>query len=191
VGSKKGDAMTKILVVDIESSGFSYIKDVILEIGIVSLCLKTGAIETLFDSCVREPHLSARHRNSWIFSNSDLTPDQIRSAPTMEEIRPKVQSIFSAYSGMTAFNCKFDFGFLRNRNFALPKELSCPMILSTEILKLPPKNGYPGYKWPSAQEAWDYYFPDFPYTEKHRGCADAEMEARIIYKMHTKGQYQI
>jgi DNA polymerase III epsilon subunit-like protein len=182
---------TKILVVDIETSGFSYQKDVIFEIGIVSLDLSSGEITTLFDSCGREPHLSARHRDSWIFSNSDLTPDMVRSAPTMEEIRPKVQSIFSAHSGMSAFNSKFDFGFLRNRNFVLPKELPCPMILSTEILKLPPKNGYPGFKYPSAQEAWDYYFPDSPYTEKHRGASDSIMESKIIYEMYRLGIFKV
>jgi DNA polymerase III epsilon subunit-like protein len=190
VGNKKGEAM-KILIVDIETSGFSYQKDVIFEIGIVSLCLESGQIETLFDSCLREPHLSARHRDAWIFSNSDLTPDMIRTAPTMEDIRPKVQAIFDAYSGMTAFNRQFDFGFLRSRNFTTPKELPCPMILSTDILKLPPKKGYPGYKWPSAQEAWDYYFPDSPYKEKHRGADDARIEAGIVYEMYKRGEYQI
>jgi DNA polymerase III epsilon subunit-like protein len=181
----------KILIVDLETSGLSYIKDVIFEAGIVCLDLTSGHIETLFDSCIREPHLSSKHRDSWIFSNSDLTPEAIRSAPTLAEVRPTIQAIFDQYEGMTAFNSKFDFGFLRNRNFTLPKELPCPMILSTEILKLPPKNGYPGYKWPSAQEAWDYYFPDSPYKEKHRGADDARIESAIVYEMYKRGQYPI
>lgn len=183
----------KMLIVDLETSGFSYIKDVIFEIGIVSLDLSDGNITTLFDSCIREPHLSAKHRESWIFSNSDLTPDQVRSAPTMEEVRPQVQAIFSdqTYAGMTAFNRNFDFGFLRNRNFIMPKELPCPMILSTDVLKLPSKNGHSGYKWPSAQEAWDYYFPDNPYQEKHRGADDARIEAGIIYEMYKRNLFTI
>lgn len=181
----------KILIIDIETSGFNYIKDVIFEIGLVELSLTSGEITILFDSLVREPHLSAKHRDAWIFQNSDMTVEAVREAPTMEEIRPIVQSIFYRYDGMTAFNRNFDFGFMRNRNFKLPKELPCPMLVSTDIIKLPNKNGYLGYKWPSAQEAWDYYFPDFPYVEKHRGADDARIEAMIVAKMYQLGQFVI
>lgn len=181
----------KILIVDIETSGFSYQKDVIFEIGVVELDLSNGNITTLFDSLIREPHLSARHREAWIFSNSDMTAEMVRNAPKIEDVRSEAQRIFDGYEGMTAFNRNFDFGFLLNRNFKLPKPLPCPMLLSTDIIKLPNKNGYPGFKWPSAQEAWDYYFPNTPYQEKHRGADDATIEAKIIYKMYELGIFKI
>jgi len=165
--------------------------DVIFEIGIVELGLDDGNITTLFDSLIREPHLSAKHREAWIFSNSDMTPEMVRNAPKIEDVRPEAQRIFDGYEGMTAFNRNFDFGFLLHRNFKLPKPLPCPMLLSTNILKLPNKNGYPGYKWPSAQEAWNYYFPDFPYQEKHRGADDARIEAMIVYQMFVREIFKV
>ena len=183
--------MDKILVVDIETSGFSFKDDVIFEIGIVELNLADGEIQIIFDSVVKEPHLSAKHRDAWIFQNSDLTQDMVRNAPLMENVRTEIQGIFDFYNGMTAYNRKFDFGFLRNRNFSLPMELPCPMILLTDVMKLPSKNGYPGFKYPSAQEAWDYLFPESPYQEKHRGADDARIEAMIVYEMYRKGLFVI
>lgn len=181
-----------ILVIDIETSGFNHTKDVIFEIGIVSLDLESGNIKTLFDSVIREPHLSQRHRDSWIFSNSDLTPELVRDAPKVETVKDQIQEIIDSYpEGITAFNRNFDIDFLKNRGFKFLKLLPCPMLLSTDIIKLPSKNGYSDYKWPSAQEAWNFYYPETPYQEKHRGADDARIEAMIVYKMYTLGIFKI
>ena len=183
----------KILVVDIETSGFDLVKDVIFEIGIVQLDLETGDIVKLFDEPVREPHLCGNHRDAWIFSNSDMTPEYVRNAQPLENYRNILNDIFSneGLNGMTAFNRNFDFGFLKHRKFKLPKPLPCPMLLSTDILKIKNTYGRRGYKWPSAQEAWDYYFPNEPYVEKHRGADDARIEAKIIYEMYKRGIFTI
>jgi len=179
----------KILLVDIETTGFSHESDTILEIGIVSLDLETGETVTLFDSPVLEPHFCEKHKNAWIFSNSDLTLADIASAPTLEEVFPIVQEIFDTYEGITAYNRSFDFGFLESRCFELPRALPCPMLLSTDVIKLPKKNGA-GYKLPKAQEAWDFYFPETPYVEKHRGADDARIEALIVHEMFKRGIFK-
>ena len=46
--------MKKILIIDIETTGFVPEQNFIVEIGIVSLDLDNGNIETLFDKVVRE-----------------------------------------------------------------------------------------------------------------------------------------
>ena len=63
----------KILVVDIETTGLDKVKDCIVEIGAAEIDLKTGIITGVFNSLCREKHLTAKHRDAWIFSNSDLT----------------------------------------------------------------------------------------------------------------------
>jgi DNA polymerase-3 subunit epsilon len=58
------------------------------------------------------------------------------------------------------------------------------MLLLTEIMKLPKNNGYSGYKWPSVEEAFKYFFPDTQYVEKHRGADDSKHEAMIVYELY-------
>lgn len=84
----------------------------------------------------------------------------------------------------------FDFGFLKDRGFTFPIELDCPMKLSTDICKIPSPRGR-GYKWPKVQEAYDFFFPDNEYIEKHRGADDAFYEADIVYKLYQMEIFKI
>ena len=172
--------MKKILILDIETTGFLG-KGSIVEIGIVELDLDTGEIKEVFESLVKEKMLTAKHRDAWIFNNSDLTVEAVRNAPGETEVFLQVQAILNKYPlGCTAFNNKFDFDFLKSRGIGI-KELPCPMILSTDICKLP---GHSGYKWPKVEEAFSHFFPDIEYTEKHRGLNDAKHEAMIVYALY-------
>lgn len=184
----------KIAVVDIETTGFLKQGGSIVEIGIVELDLQTGDIKIIYDSLCREKILTAKHKEEpfgWIFKNSDLTPEQVRAAPPFEQVKEEVQQILDRYPiGATAFNKRFDFDFLKNRGLNI-KELPCPMILSTNICKLPNQNGYSSYKWPKVEEAFQHFFPDFEYTEKHRGADDAYHEAMIVHKLYELGIFKI
>lgn len=184
----------KILVLDIETTGFLNQGGSIVEIGIVELDLETGEIEILFDSLCREEILTAKHREEpfgWIFRNSDLTPEAVRSAPPAIEVFDQVQALLNSYPlGCTAFNKAFDFGYLKDRGIQI-NELPCPMILATDVCKLPNQNGFSGYKWPKVEEAFAHLFPDWEYTEKHRGADDAYHEAMIVYKLYTMGVFKL
>lgn len=184
--------MNKILVLDIETTGFLNQGGSIVEIGIVDLDLDNGNITEVYNSLLRESILTAKHREEpygWIFRNSDLNPDDVRNAPPAESVFPEVQKILDDYpSGCTAFNKAFDFGFLRDRGLKI-KDLPCPMLLSTDILKLPGRYG--SYKWPKVEEAFDFFFPDNDYTELHRGLDDAKHEAMIVYKLYEMGVFKI
>ena len=91
---------------------------------------------------------------------------------------------------MQQLTIKFDFDFLKSRGFKFPKELPCPMKLSTNICKIPSKNKK-GYKWPKVQEAYDFFFPDNDYIEKHRGADDAFYEADIVFKLYKMSIFKI
>lgn len=184
----------KILVLDIETTGFLNKGGSIIEIGIVDLDLDTGEVTEIFNSLLREKILTGKHREApfgWIFNNSDLTVEAVRNASPAEEVLPKVQEILDKYPlGCTAFNNKFDFDFLKNRGLKI-KALPCPMKLSTDICKLPNRNGYAGYKWPSAEEAFKHFYPDVEYTEKHRGLDDAKHEAMVVYALYKSGVFKM
>ena len=186
--------MKKILVLDIETTGFLNQGGSIVEIGIVELNLDNGEIKEVYNSLCREKILSAKHKEEpfgWIFRNSDLTPEEVRKAPEFEKVKEEVQEILDQYPlGCTAFNNAFDFGFLRSRGFKI-EGLPCPMKLSTNICKIPNRNGYAGYKWPSVEEAFAFFFPDIDYTEKHRGADDAFHEAMIVHKLFQMNVFKL
>lgn len=180
----------KILVIDIETTGFLNKGGKIVEIGIIELCLETGETKILFDKVINPMQSMETLENSWIVTNKYMTVNDIINGHKFEEIVDELQCIISKYTlGATAFNRSFDFDFLGSYGITFPKMLPCPMILSTNICKLP-KTGraalyFPGgYKWPKVEEAYKYFFPNSNYVEIHRGADDAVHEAAIVYELH-------
>jgi len=177
-----------IIVVDIETTGFSHQNDCIVEIGICELDLNSGEYHELFNKLVRETHFSSQHRNAWIFKNTNLRYEDILGAKPLKVYKKELQKIFNIYPA-TAFNKRFDFNFLQDRGFLI-KELPCPMIIATDILKLPPRKVGTLYKWPNVEETWNYLFPDKKYIEKHRSYDDAVHEALIIFEFYKQGKWK-
>ncbi|MFT5724148.1 MAG: DNA polymerase III epsilon subunit-like protein [Bacteroidia bacterium] len=181
----------RILIIDLETTGFLNNGGKIVEIGIVSLDLENGNKEILFDSLVRESEMTIDEiENSWIVKNSDMESMKVWEAPLLSNVSSDIQKILSEFTnGCTAYNNAFDFGFMEAKGFAFPRKLKCPMLLSTDICKIPSKNGR-GYKWPKVQEAWDFYFGnETGYIETHRGADDAFHEADIVYELYNRGVF--
>ena len=178
----------KVAVVDIETTGFNPLKELILEIGIVELSLLTGETKILFDSFIKEQEFGEKHRDAWIFSNSDLKFEDIENAPLFDNLKETINEIFNKYP-VTAFNKSFDLGFLKARGINIPIELPCIMLTATNICRIPFPSGGSGYKWPKCQEAWDFFFTDSEYIEKHRAADDAIHEAKILFELYKCGQF--
>lgn len=182
--------MSKILILDIETTGFLQMGGKIVEIGIVELDLSNGNRQIIFDSVCWETGLTEKEVDeSWIVKNSDLTKEAIRNSKNLKILQPEIQEIINRYTpGATAFNNAFDFGFLESRGFTFPKKLPCPMKLSTDICKIQTPRGY---KWPKVEEAHKHFFGDVGYVEKHRGADDAFYEAEIVYELYKMGVFKI
>jgi DNA polymerase-3 subunit epsilon len=180
----------KILIIDIETTGFLSDNGKIVEVGIVELDIVTGEKKILFDSICHERPITLEHvENSWIVKNSDLTVEQIRQSKQLKDLIPEIQSIINKYTlGATAFNNVFDFGFLENRGVTFHKKLECPMKLSTNILKIQSPRGF---KWPNVNEAYKFFYPDVVYDEKHRGADDAFHEADIVFSLIKLNIFEI
>jgi len=180
----------KILILDIETTGFLQKGGSIVEIGAVDLDLDSGKIREVFNSLCREEIFIDPF--AWIFENSDLTPDDIINAPSFEFVKKKFQWVINRYPlGATAFSNVFDFGFLEDRGINFPVKLGCPMLISANICKIPGMYNK-GYKWPKVEEAFSFFFPNVgDYVEKHRGADDAFHEAMIVYKLFQMGKFQV
>ena len=128
---------------------------------------------------------------SWIVKNGYMTAFEIMTKGVyFQEIKEELQAIISAYpEGATAFNRAFDMTFLEDYGINFPKLLACPMLRCVDILKLPPtermKQYRPDikYKTPNCEQAYNYFFPEDSYVEKHRGADDAMHEAGIVWKL--------
>lgn len=188
----------KILIFDIETMGEG--KDALVpwlgkiaEIGIVELDLATGEKKILYDKvCHEKPLQRFTVENSWIVKEGYMTVEEIRTSPDLRVLLPEIQEIIDRYpNGATAYNKKFDFGFLTSRGLKFERLLPCPMILMTDICKIhsPYKPG--SWKWPKVEEAYDFIFPDNDYEEIHRGADDAMHEADIVYWLYKKGIFKI
>ena len=182
--------MTKILITDIETTGFSPTKSKIVEIGIVSLDLSNGEIQEVFNSFIKEDGITKEEIElSWICKMEYIKVDDVLNAPTLEECYPEIQHTLLAYpSGITAYNNQFDLGFLQERGFVWHRTLPCPMELATYICQIPGKHGL---KWPKVEEAYHYFFPESDYVESHRGADDAKHEAEIVYELYKLGVFKV
>jgi len=191
----------KILVADIETTGFLWQEGSIVEIGIVELNLNTGDCEIIFESLCKEEILNSKHRKSplgWIFDNSTLTVEDVRKAPRFEDIKESVQDIISGCKlGCTAFNRSFDIDFLKSRDIKFHLLQPCPMQLCINILKLDPTEKMKKwkmnikYKTPNAEEAYNFFFPGENYVEMHRAPDDAWHEAKVVYELYKKGVFKL
>ena len=167
----------KLLIIDIETTGFVPEGNSVVEIGIVLCDTDTREITTLFDNVVHDEEWDYnKHKNSWIFQNTDLTPEDVINSKHIEEYRDELQSIFDQYP-ITAYNKKFDLSFMNARGFKL-KDTKDLMLNAQQVhIQLA---GNPRY--PKFEKVYNWFFPNAKYIEKHRGLDDAIREAEVLYK---------
>lgn len=181
----------KNLIIDIETTGFLKDGGKLVEVGIVELNLENGEKKILFDKVTHEKGVTKEEvEKSWIVEISDLTVEDVRHSKRWDLLKGDVQKIIDSYPlGVTAFNSAFDFTFLETKGINFPKKLACPMLLSTNVLKL--KGYYGNYKWPTVNEAYNFYFPESKFVEKHRGADDAFHEADIVYELYKSDIFKL
>lgn len=183
-----------ILVLDIETTGFLQANGKIVEIGAVDLNLETGEIKEVFNEIVLDKDLTILElKNSWIIKNSDLSLKDFENAKPILQVLNDFQKLVDSYQiGATAYNNTFDFSFLEHYRIKFGVKLGCPMKLSTPICQIPSKNGYAGYKWPSVEEAYHFFFPEKKdFVEAHRGLDDAKHEAEIIFELYKREIFKV
>lgn len=172
----------KILVVDIETTGFKHHSDAIVEIGIALVDTDTKEVELVFDKVVRDKKFKpVEHRYAWIFQNTTLTFEEVENANTLESFHDEIQEWFNKYK-MTAYNKAFDVRFLNAAGFKMD-EVKCLMNTATQYSQYRTKTGK--VKKPKVDEIYNQFFvkEGDEYVEKHRAGADALDEAKILLRM--------
>ena len=172
--------MKKIFVVDIETDNLDHRMGSVLEIGIVSLDFDSGEIKPIFNEVIYEN--KKINPEAWIFEHSNLKISDVYSASKLDNYCIRLQRLFLE-GFFTAFNQKFDFGWLKSRYFVIDLIWLDPMIILTPIMKL--HHHYYGCKYPTVEEAYYYLFGE-NIVEEHRALPDAIVEAKMILKMYQE-----
>jgi len=171
----------KLLVVDIETTGFNTKKDAIVEIGIVLVDTKTNETKLVFDNVIRDKRFDPDiHKDCWIFKNTTLTVEDVINAKTLEEYFDEIQQLFDTYK-MTAYNKSFDIRFLKAAGFKMD-DIECLMKAAKKYSNYIYKGKV---KTPSVEEIYNQFFvkDGDPYIEKHRAGVDAIDESKILLHM--------
>ena len=185
----------KILVIDVETTALRPQEGSLTEVGIVELDLATGNKKLIFDSTCHNkiPKLTIQHvKDCYAVQQGWVTLEEIRSSPDFRTIKDEIQAIIDKYpNGVTAYNRVFDIGFLTYYGINFGKLIPCPMLLATDVCKIPSKFKKKGYKWPRVEEAFEHFYPNSGYVEIHRGGDDAMHEADIIYELYKLNLFEV
>ena len=167
----------KLLIIDIETTGYIPEGHSIVEIGIVLCDSDTRETIPVFNQIVKDDEWDYnKHKYAWIFQNTNLTPEQVNRANHINHYKKELQALFDKYY-ITAYNKRFDVSFMSARGFKL-RDVKDLQENAKDIAKTLTGNRRP----PSVQRLYNWFFPEEAYIEKHRGLDDALMEAKIFYK---------
>lgn len=177
--------MKDIYVVDTETTGLSgYPNDFIVEIAICKI-IKEKEIVEIYNSVVGHDTKNWPYylRDSWIFSNSDLTLHDVQKAKNQAKIVKKVREILNEKT-VTSFNFDYDFRkFLFKSPWKLGeivKSFPCIMLSATNFCKIP--GYYDDYKWPSLYEAYATLCKG-KIPQSHRAMDDAIMASNVLVEI--------
>jgi len=85
---------SKILIIDIETTGFQNEGGKIVEIGMVELDLSTGNRCIVYDEVCHETGITLKDvSESWIIKNSDLTIEAVRHSKNLEKLKPEIERV--------------------------------------------------------------------------------------------------
>ena len=180
----------EIIIVDIETGVIeptlnSYEIDncLICEIGMVNLDMETGETTVIYDgTCQENP---GAHPSSWVFKHTSLTLQEVTDSPHFHELKPPLQELLDDPRPVTSWSHDFDIAILESRGLKIPNKFWDPKTTLKHLLKIHHPSGQ-GHKWPSVQEAHNYFNPDKTLEQTHRATQDAQIEADIIYRAAVK-----
>lgn len=187
----------EVYVIDTETTGLvGAPNDKVVDIAICKVVLGEDTVKTVYSSLVGHDtsKWNDEQKHSWIFENSDLTPEMVNSAPSENDVVKEVTSILKG-KNVTSFNFVYDMDkFLYRMPWDLRSKIvpfRCIMLASKDICKLP--GLYNEYKWPKLEEAYSIIVKNDPAhidgVQKHRALSDAMMASFILLELHRTGNY--
>lgn len=199
--------MTKIKIVDIESSGLkSYPRDIALQIGITEIDTEEKTVVPIFDKVLGYNIADWKQdwKKAWIFDNSDLRLVDIKKAfvkgDTAEKVGTDAHNILVGQK-VAIYNVAFDYSnYLRKPPFNITRKnttiLPCLMVFCTDICRIPLDWGH-GYKWPRLEESFGMLVRNsikkklYKSTNFHNASYDTEVAGWLLLELIKKYNYKV
>ena len=182
-----------IYVIDTETTGLTGCPDDhIVDIGIAVLETDTGRVMPLYESLVGYDvdEWDDSRRNAWIFSNSDLTLDDVAAASPQADVRYEVATLLAG-AHVTAYNTDFD---LTRFLYRSPWRLDVVTYAMPDIMMACDDlvEHAPG-RHPSLMRSYQELCPDdeadLRGKQKHRALSDAMAAAHVLRQLIRRGHY--
>lgn len=159
------------IIIDMETTGTDFRTDEILQLSIIDA--STG--KTIIDTYVRP----IRHSN-WPKAEKihNITPEMVVYAPTLEELKPSIHTVFSKTSVVIAYNTRFIFSMLSSWGIdKYPYDWKPSIVdIMTWFTPIYEEWSYSrgDYVYPSLLTCAEYYGYDWGDTKNHDSLADCK-----------------
>lgn len=174
--------------------------DVVVDIGICEASLSKGTVVPVYSSIVgyNMTTWTDAMKRSWIFENTDLTVEQVASAPLFSRVRKEVADLVRG-RWLTTYNVQYDLDkFLYRFPWNLEgtfRECRDIMFSARDVCKL--KSQYYGvseYRYPKLDYAYKYILngedpAGIHGKQDHRALSDAKVASYLMIDMFRKGLY--
>ena len=190
----------EIYVLDTETTGLKGAHtDLVLDVGICKVRLSEGIVEDCYEAVLGydvddwDDYL----RNAWIFSNSDLTLDDVAfSRKSAAQVMDEVRRILKG-KAVATYNMEYDLGkFLYQEPWNMHgwfNECTDIMKAATPICKIPNQYGYKDYQYPRLEVAYEKITSGDPAglrgKQDHRALSDARAASWLMVQMYRDGAY--
>ena len=190
----------EIYVLDTETTGLKGAPtDLVLDVGICKVRLSEGIVEDCYEAVLGydvddwDDYL----RNAWIFSNSDLTLDDVAfSRKSAAQVMDEVRRILKG-KAVATYNMEYDLGkFLYQEPWNMHgwfNECTDIMKAATPICKIPNQYGYKDYQYPRLEVAYEKITSGDPAglrgKQDHRALSDARAASWLMVQMYRDGAY--
>ncbi len=152
----------KLAFIDIETTGGSYFRDRIVEVGI--LRVENGEVIKTYKSLVNpETHIP-----EFIQSLNGITNGMVANAPTFAQIKDDILEMLEGCV-FVAHNVRFDYGFIKTEFKRLEKTFSSPQLCTVRLSKAL----FPQYKRHNLDALIERY--GFEVLARHRAFDDAKV----------------
>ncbi len=191
----------EIYVIDTETTGLKGApEDLVLDIGICRVDLAGGTAEDCYSAVLgyEVDEWNEYLTNAWIFSNSDLTIDDVASAEkSASRVIGDVRRLLRG-KNVTSYNTGYDFGkFLYQEPWNMRgwfNECTDIMKSASLVCKIPSPYGYKDYQYPKLEAAYGMITEGDPADlhgkQDHRALSDARAASWIMISMFRNGQYR-
>ena len=182
-----------IIVIDLETTGLDGYEagDRIVEIGAVNVDFLRKTVTPIYGHTVSYDSPFTPHgRDSWIFKEGYLTPEECERSPMDEEKSATILATILDGEYVTSYNTEFDLDkfILPWFDKIIPDMLDLGFFRAPCIMKASGQVMADGL-WPSLKVAYSTLIGTNRTYHEHRALDDAMMAGEVLLSLHKRGLY--